>query len=76
MSRGFKRFVDKSVTLTGVLDGPPEFARDRLYITLCVERIDSEAITNGRVSLLARFGMQQRRKLQSVATSVWRSCHR
>ena len=50
-----KNFVDKSVTLTGVLDGPPEFARDRLYITLCVERIDTEAIANGRVSLLAPF---------------------
>lgn len=50
-----KRFVDKSVTLTGVLDGPPEFARDRLYLSLRVERIDSEAIANGRVSLLAPF---------------------
>ena len=48
-----KRFVDKSVTLTGVLDGPPEFARDRLYLSLRVERIDSEPIANGRVSLLA-----------------------
>ena len=52
-----KKFVDgsanKSVTLTGVLDGPPEFARDRLYITVCVERVDNEAMANGRVSLLA-----------------------
>src|SRR5688572_20941748 len=46
-SSELKRFVDKSVTLTGVLDGPPEFARDRVYMTLCVERIDSEAIANG-----------------------------
>ena len=50
-----KKYVDKPVTLTGVLDGPPEFARDRLYITLRVERIDSETIANGRVSLLASF---------------------
>ena len=46
-------FVDQPVTLTGVLDGPPEFARDRLYLSLRVERIDSEVIANGRVSLLA-----------------------
>src|SRR2546423_3407313 len=31
---------DQSVTLTGVLDGPPEFARDRLYLSLRVERIN------------------------------------
>ena len=52
-----KRFVNqagnRSVTLTGVLDGPPEFARDRVYLSLSVERIDSEVIANGRVSLLA-----------------------
>jgi competence protein ComEC len=50
-----KTFVDKSVTLTGVLDGPPEFARDRVYLSLRVERIESEVIANGRVSLLAPF---------------------
>jgi len=50
-----KRFVDKSVTLTGVLDGPPEFARDRVYLSLRVERVDTEAIAHGRVSLLAPF---------------------
>src|SRR4051794_19457312 len=27
------------LTLTGVLDGPPEFATDRMYLTLRVERI-------------------------------------
>jgi competence protein ComEC len=57
-SSELKKFVDestKSVTLTGVLDGPPEFARDRLYLSVRVEGIDSEAIVNGRVSLLAPF---------------------
>src|SRR5215216_1462889 len=55
-SSELRKFIDestKSVTLTGVLDGPPEFARDRLYLSLRVEHIDSEAIANGRVSLLA-----------------------
>ncbi len=48
----------RSVMLTGVLDGPPEFARDRLYLTLRVERIateETELIASGRVSLLASF---------------------
>ena len=46
------------MTLTGVLDGPPEFARDRLYISLRVERCtieNSETIVSGRVWLLAPF---------------------
>jgi competence protein ComEC len=46
---------DRSVTLTGVLDGPPEYARDKLYLSLRVERIDSETIAQGRVWLLAPF---------------------
>lgn len=54
-SSELNRFVDKPVTLIGVLDGPPEFARDRLYLSLRVERVDTEAIANGRVSLLAPF---------------------
>lgn len=54
-SSELKKFVDKSVMLTGVLDGPPEFARDRVYLSLHVEHVDSEAIGNGRVSLLAPF---------------------
>jgi len=44
--------------LTGVLDGPPEVARDRFYLSLRVERIsngDTAVITRGRVSLLAPF---------------------
>ena len=43
-----------SVKLVGVLDGPPEFARDRLYLSLRVERI-SESNAWGRVWLLAPF---------------------
>ena len=39
-----------SLTLTGVLDGPPEFARDRVYLSLRVE--DGQA---KRVLLLAPF---------------------
>src|SRR5690349_17454618 len=35
-----------SLTLTGWLDGPPEFARDRLYLSLRVENV------TGRASLL------------------------
>jgi competence protein ComEC len=55
-----KRFVDqagnKVFNLTGVLDGPPEFARDRLYLSLRVEGYtvdNSETSVTGRVSLLA-----------------------
>src|SRR6185295_6467580 len=40
--------TDDSLTLTGVLDGPPEFARNRLYLSLRVE-------TGGRISILATF---------------------
>lgn len=61
-SSGIKRLVDssagKSCTLTGVLDGPPEFARDRLYLSLRVERVSiekSEFNASGRVWLLAPF---------------------
>ena len=49
---------DRSVTLTGVLDGPPEFAHDRVYLSLRVERVtleNSETIASGRVWLLAPF---------------------
>ena len=44
----------KTLVLIGVLDGPPEFARDRVYLSLRVERI-SEIDASGRVSLLASF---------------------
>ncbi len=40
--------TDDSLMLTGVLDGPPEYARNRLYLSLRVE-------TGGRVSILATF---------------------
>ena len=53
-----KRMVEgddgKTWVVTGVLDGPPEFARDRVYLSLRVERI-SESEASGRVSLLAPF---------------------
>ena len=55
-SRPIKRIIEQSpdepVTLTGVLDGPPEFSRDRLYLSLRVERM-SDVPVAGRVSLLA-----------------------
>src|ERR1044071_9804317 len=38
------------LTLTGVLDGPPEFARDRVYLSVRVEQGPAK-----RVSLLAPF---------------------
>jgi len=57
--RTIRNYADgRSVTLTGVLDGPPEFARDRLYLSLRVERItleNSNTIAQGRVWLLAPF---------------------
>jgi competence protein ComEC len=53
-----RRLVEDSagttMVLTGVLDGPPEFARDRVYLSLRVEKI-SETDASGRVSLLAPF---------------------
>ena len=44
---GLRNLVDQPCTLTGWLDGPPEFARDRVYLSLRVEEPAS-----GRVSLL------------------------
>ena len=50
-SRELRSLVDQSdgasLTLTGWLDAPPEFARDRVYLSLRVENV------TGRVSLLA-----------------------
>ena len=61
-SSDVKRLVDdqagKTCVLTGVLDGPPEFARDRVYLSLRVERIE-EVNASGRVSLLAVFRTAQ-----------------
>ena len=49
-SRPLKTLIEQSegepFTLTGWLDGPPEFARDRVYLSLRVENV------TGRVSLL------------------------
>lgn len=45
-----RNLVEQPCTLTGWLDGPPEFARDRVYLSLRVEEPAS-----GRVSLLAPF---------------------
>jgi competence protein ComEC len=43
-----------AVVLTGVLNGPPVFARDRLYLTLSVEGINGEKFPR-IVSLIAPF---------------------
>ena len=45
---------EKTWLLTGVLDGPPEFARDRVYLSLRVEKI-SDLNASGRVWLLLPF---------------------
>jgi competence protein ComEC len=45
---GIRNQLEQPVTLTGWLDGPPEFARDRVYLSLRVEEP-----TPGRISLLA-----------------------
>ena len=53
-----RRFAGRQLIVTGVLSGPPEFGRDRLYLTLSVERLDvdgSSRIHSGEVSLLAPF---------------------
>ena len=44
---GIRKLVEQPITLTGWLDGPPEFARDRVYLSLRVEEPAA-----GRVSLL------------------------
>ncbi|HJU93197.1 MAG TPA: DNA internalization-related competence protein ComEC/Rec2 [Pyrinomonadaceae bacterium] len=44
----------KTWVLTGVLDGPAEFARDRVYLSLRVERV-GERDASGRVWLLLPF---------------------
>jgi competence protein ComEC len=49
-SSGLRNLVEQPCTLTGWLDRPPEFARDRVYLSLRLEEP-----TPGRVSLLATF---------------------
>jgi competence protein ComEC len=47
-----------TVSLTGVLDEPPDFARDRVYLLLRVEKLhfrNNEQSVTGLVSLLASF---------------------
>ena len=53
-----RNFTGKPLVVTGVMDGPPEYARDRVYLSLRVERIsidDSDLSSSGRVWLLAPF---------------------
>ncbi|HXQ69031.1 MAG TPA: DNA internalization-related competence protein ComEC/Rec2, partial [Pyrinomonadaceae bacterium] len=54
-----RRFDGRQVVVTGVLVGPPEFGRDRLYLPLSVERLDvgggSSRISSEVVSLMAPF---------------------
>ena len=52
-SSGIRSFVEQPCTLTGWLDGPPEFARDRVYLSLRVEEP-----AQGRVSLLVPLKKQ------------------
>ena len=58
-SRPLKILVEQSdgepLTLTGWLDAPPEFARDRVHLSLRVENI------SGRVSLLCRCAIPQQK---------------
>ncbi|HEY0728940.1 MAG TPA: ComEC/Rec2 family competence protein [Pyrinomonadaceae bacterium] len=66
-----RQFVGRQVVVTGVLVGPPEVGRDRMYLTLSVERLDVDGFSRssaGVVSLLAPFrdesSEQEYRKLQ------------
>lgn len=54
------RIIDEQqqLTLTGVLDGPPEFAHDRLHLTMRVENVvvhGAKFRASGVVALLATF---------------------
>ena len=49
-----KQFVGEPLVLTGVLVGPPEYGRDRLYLTLNVEGMDADGFPR-IVSLIAPF---------------------
>ncbi|HEY8412204.1 MAG TPA: DUF4131 domain-containing protein, partial [Pyrinomonadaceae bacterium] len=55
---GLRRFSGRQVILTGVLSGPVEFSRDRMYLTLSAEQMEvdgSAEETSGVASLLATF---------------------
>lgn len=68
-SDGLKRLIadgeikpDDSLELTGVLNAPPEFARDKVLLSLTLERIrirNTDRKTSGRVVLLASFQTSQ-----------------
>jgi len=58
-----EEYPDKPLTLTGVLDGPPEFARDKVYLSLRIERIAADT-ASGRVSLLLPLRGEQYSSLQ------------
>ncbi|HEU4795553.1 MAG TPA: ComEC/Rec2 family competence protein [Pyrinomonadaceae bacterium] len=62
-----EQFVGRQVVVTGVLIKPPDLGRDRLYLTLSVERLDVDGFNqsgSGVVSLLASFSEQEYRSLQ------------
>src|SRR6185295_888461 len=55
---GLRPFLGQQVILTGILHGPIDVGRDRMYLTLNVECFDvneSERGVSGTVSLLAPF---------------------
>jgi competence protein ComEC len=50
--------AEQPAVLTGVLDQPPEFARDRIYLVLRIESVATrsyDSIASGTVTLLATF---------------------
>lgn len=66
-----KEFAGRQVVITGVVSGPVEVGRDRLYLTLDVERLDVDGLERsvlGVVSLMAPLqtaeGEQEFRELQ------------
>jgi competence protein ComEC len=52
------QFLGRPVILTGVIDGPPAVAKDRIHLTLSVERVDADGLVHsasGTVSLVVLF---------------------
>ena len=66
-----REFAGQEVVVTGVLARPPEFGRDRFYLTLRVERVDvggGARSNDGVVSLLAQFrGVAEETAYRSLA---------
>jgi competence protein ComEC len=57
-SSELRQFAGRQVVVTGVLNGPVEFGRDRLYLALSVERLDVDGSSRkgaGVVSLVGQF---------------------